>query len=80
MNEETLDRSTMEKGRELQWLSKQRRYAAVLWCNQVDAADGGEMEAKLDDGGGTQGQRYCKEEEEVKETKGKKEKGPWSYL
>ena len=59
---------------------KQRRYAAVLWCNQVDAAADGETEAKLDDGGGAQGQICRKEEEEVKETKGKKEKGPWSYL
>ena len=77
MNEETLDRSTMEKGRELQWLSKQRRYAAVLWCNQVDAADGGEMEAKLDDGGRARDQRRRKEEEEAK---GEKENGLWAYL
>ena len=51
---------------------KQQRYAAVLWYNQVDAAAGGETEAKLGDGGSAQGQRCRKEEEEVKETKGKR--------
>ena len=80
MNEETLDRFIAEKGRDLQWLLKQRRYAAALWCNQVDAAAGGETEAKLGDGGSAQMQRRRKEEEEVKGTKGKKEKIPWSYL
>ena len=53
MNEETLGRSTTEKGRDLQWLLKQRRYAAALWCNQVDAAADGETKATLGDGGGT---------------------------
>ena len=51
---------------------KQRRNAAAFWCNQVDAAAGGETEAKLGDDGGAQGQRCRKEEEEVKETKGKR--------
>ena len=59
---------------------KQRRYAAALWCNQVNAAADGETKAKLGDGGGAQVQRCRKEEEEVKETKGEKEKGLWSYL
>ena len=59
---------------------KQRRYAAVLWCNQVDAAAGGETEAKLGDGGGTQVQRRRKEEEEAKEAKGEKENDLWAYL
>ena len=51
---------------------KQQRSAAAFWRNQVDVAVGGEMEAKLGGGGGAQGQRCHKEEEEVKETKGKK--------
>ena len=54
---------------------KQQRSAAAFWRNQVDAAAGGETEAKLGGGGGAQGQRCRKEEEEVKETKGKRE-GP----
>ena len=79
MNKETLGRSTKEKGKDLQRLLKQRRYAAALWCNQVDAAANGEAEAKFGDGGGAWVQRRRKEEEEVKEIKGT-EKGPWSYL
>ena len=59
---------------------KQQRSTAVFWYNQVDAAAGGGTVAKLGSGGGAQGQRCRKEEEEVKETKGKKEKDPWSYL
>ena len=51
---------------------KQQRSTAAFWCNQVDAAADGETEEKLDDGGGAQGQRCRKEEEEVKKTKGKK--------
>ena len=50
MNEETLDRSTTEKGRDLQWLLKQRRYTATLWGNQVDAA--AKVDAGVDGGGG----------------------------
>ena len=49
---------------------KQRRSAAAFWRNQVDAAAGGETEAKLGDGGCAQVQRRRKEEEEVKEMKG----------
>ena len=51
---------------------KQRRSAAAFWRNQVDAAAGRETEAKLGGGGSAQGQRCRKEEEEVKEMKGKK--------
>ena len=51
---------------------KQQRSATAFWRNQVDAAAGGETEAKLGGGSGAQGQRCRKEEEEVKETKGKK--------
>ena len=72
MNKETLGRSTKEKGKDLQRLLKQRRYTAVLWCNQADASANGEAEAKLGDGGGARMQRRRKEEEEVKETKGEK--------
>ena len=72
MNKETLGRSTKEKGKDLQRLLKQRRYAAALWCNQVDAAANGEAEAKLGDGGGARVQGHRKEEEEAKDTKGEK--------
>ena len=51
---------------------KQRRITAFLWYDQVDAAADGETKAKLGDGGGAQVQRCRKEEEEVKETKGKR--------
>ena len=59
---------------------KQRRHAAVLWCNQVDAAANGEAEAKLGDGGDTQVQRRRKVEEEAKEAKGEKIMARWAYL
>ena len=45
---------------------KQRRYVAVLWFSQVDAAADGEAEVKLDDGGGARVQRRREEEEEMK--------------
>ena len=50
---------------------KQRRYVAVLWFSQVDAAADDEAEMKLDDGSGARVQRRREEEEEAKETKGK---------
>ena len=49
---------------------KQRRYAAALWCNQVDAAANGEAEAKLD--GGARVQRRHEEEEEAKRRREKR--------
>ena len=54
--------------------------SCVSGNGQVDAAAFVEAEVKLGDGGGAQGQRYREEEEEVKDTKGKKEKDLWSYL
>ena len=59
---------------------KQQRSTAVFWYNQVDAAAGGGTVAKLGSGGGAQGQRGRKEEEEGSGDEGDKEKGPWSYL
>ena len=52
---------------------KQRRYAATLWCDQVDAAAKGDAEAKLGDGGGARVQGRREEEEEVKRWREKKE-------
>ena len=39
------------KGKDLLWPRKQRRCAAELWCEQVDAAADGEAEARFGDDG-----------------------------
>ena len=64
-----------EEGKDLQ-----RRCAAYLWCDQVDAAANGEAETKLDDGGGARVQGRRKEEEEMKKQRKEKERGPQPYL
>ena len=65
-----------EGGKDLLRPRKQRRCAAGLWYEQVDAAADGEAEARLDDGGGAQVRRCHEEEEEANETKGKNDKDP----
>ena len=80
MNKETLGISTKEKGKHLRRLLKQRRYTAVLWFSQVDAAADDAAEAKLDDGGGAWVQRHREEEEEMKRQREEKERDPQPYL
>ena len=58
----------------------QRRCAAYLWCDQVDAAANGEAETKLDDGGGARVQGRRKEEEEAKRHGRGSKKDLRSYL
>ena len=58
--------SRKEGGKDLLRPRKQRRCAAELWCEQVDAAADGEAEARLGDDGGTQVRRRREEEEGMK--------------
>ena len=58
--------SRKEGEKDLLWPWKQRRCAAELWCEQVDAAADGEAEARLDDDSGAQVRRRREEEEGMK--------------
>ena len=55
-----------EGGKDLLRPRKQRRCAAELWNEQVDAAANGAAEARLDDGGGAQLWGRREEEEGMK--------------
>ena len=55
-----------EGGKDLLRPRKQRRCAAGLWYELVDAAADGEAEARLDDGDDAHVQRRRKEEEGMK--------------
>ena len=53
-------------------LTEQRRSAAFLWCNQVDAAAVVGAEAKVDGGSRAPMVGRCKEEDDVKGHEGEK--------
>ena len=61
-------------------LREQRRSAAVLWCDQVDAAAVVEADAKIDGGGGARRFGRHDEEDDVKRHEGENGKTPWPYL
>ena len=58
--------SRKEGGKDLLRPRKQRRRAAELWYEQVDAVADDEAEARLDDDGGAQVRKHREEEEGMK--------------